>query len=266
MKTRVICRSLACVALFGALIFVSSIHADQWNKKTIMSVNQSVKIPGRVLLPGKYVFKLMDSLSNRTIVQVWNGNESDILSTIIAIQAYRTEATGRPVFRFYDGAPIGTPPALKQWFYAGEISGVEFTYPKREAMEIAAYSGANVPVVSTEQEEVKESTASVASTPSTPAESEAPATTTNQNVGYEYPPTAPPAVSDQPQAATSETSMEDHSTEQQSSTASSNTSGEETRETKTLPKTASTVPLVGLTGLLSFGMALVVGTIRRRHR
>jgi hypothetical protein len=50
----------ATVLLAGSVAF-----ADQWNKKTILTVNETILVPGATLEPGKYVVKLVDSLSNR---------------------------------------------------------------------------------------------------------------------------------------------------------------------------------------------------------
>jgi len=56
------------------LAFPPGIMADQWNKKTTVTFNVPVEIPGvgaQVLPAGTYVFKLLDSLSDRHIVQIF---------------------------------------------------------------------------------------------------------------------------------------------------------------------------------------------------
>lgn len=46
-------------------------YADVWNEKTIVTIDAPVRIPGKVLAPGSYVFKLADSSSDRHIVRIF---------------------------------------------------------------------------------------------------------------------------------------------------------------------------------------------------
>ena len=50
-------------------VLVPKAHADAWDKKTIVTVNEPVIAGNTVLQPGTYVWKLLDSQSNRHIVQ-----------------------------------------------------------------------------------------------------------------------------------------------------------------------------------------------------
>src|ERR1035437_10836675 len=76
--------------LAGGLLLLSlSLSGDQWNKKTVLTFSESVEIPGVVLPAGQYVFKLLDSLSDRHIVQVFNADENKVYATILAIPHYR---------------------------------------------------------------------------------------------------------------------------------------------------------------------------------
>ncbi len=76
MKTLKAIITLCCIAAFGAGIATLNVDADTWNKKTIITITEPMQIPGATLTPGKYVFKLMDSSSNRHIVQVFNEDET----------------------------------------------------------------------------------------------------------------------------------------------------------------------------------------------
>ncbi len=110
--------------------------ADQWNKKTTVTFARPVELPGIVLPAGTYVFKLADSNSNRRIVQVFNADESQIFTTILAIPNYRLTPTDKVVMPF-DGRAPGNPEALHAWFHPGDNFGQEFVYPKVRAAEIA---------------------------------------------------------------------------------------------------------------------------------
>ena len=58
--------ALAIVLLIGLKAFKT--EADEWDKKTILTVRETIQIPGATLTPGKYLFRLMDSNSDRHIV------------------------------------------------------------------------------------------------------------------------------------------------------------------------------------------------------
>src|SRR5947207_1681949 len=85
------------------LLFCSSASAQSWNKKTTVTFSAPVEIPGvnaQVLPAGTYVFKLLDSQSDRHIVQIFNKEETHVFSTILAIPNYRLKATNKTVMTF----------------------------------------------------------------------------------------------------------------------------------------------------------------------
>jgi hypothetical protein len=131
-----------CAALLSTT-FAPTASADDWDKKTTVTFSSPIEIPGvhlqgwGVLPAGTYVFKLLDSRSDRHIVQIFNADESVIYATILAIPHYRVQATDKTVITFNEGIQ-DRPEALRAWFYPGRNWGEEFVYPKAKAMEIAA--------------------------------------------------------------------------------------------------------------------------------
>jgi LPXTG-motif cell wall-anchored protein len=103
-------------------------------------------LPTVVLEPGKYVFKLLDSLSDRHIVQVFNSDETHLITTVLAIPNYRLKPTGKSDFRFWE-TPPGQPRAMRAWFYPGDNFGQEFAYPKSKSVELARVTNEPVPTV-----------------------------------------------------------------------------------------------------------------------
>jgi hypothetical protein len=125
------------IALFAVLIcgtLVPGARASEWDKKTIVTFSNAVEIPGQVLQPGAYVFKLLDSASNRNIVQVWNEEEDQLLATILAISDERPQASDKTVFNLEQFSTDSTP-ALRSWFYPGETAGRRFVYPQYPTTE-----------------------------------------------------------------------------------------------------------------------------------
>jgi hypothetical protein len=116
-----------------------SAKADQWNQKTVITFSAPVEVPGvgQHLLPaGTYVFKLMDSSSDRHIVQIFNQDETQLLTTVLAIPNFRLRATDKTVMTFRE-RPAGEPESLKAWFYPGREWGDHFVYERPRAIELA---------------------------------------------------------------------------------------------------------------------------------
>ena len=141
MKLFTAATTACCMALMTA-VFLPTAKADDWNRKTTITFSGPVEIPGvhlvgwGVLPAGTYVFKILDSQSDRHIVQIFSKDEKTIYATILAIPNYRLKATDKTVITFRE-RPAGEPEALRAWFYPGRNWGEEFVYPKAKAMELA---------------------------------------------------------------------------------------------------------------------------------
>lgn len=151
MKLSLVVKPICCLALMCALI-PSAAQADAWNRKTVVTFSGPVEIPGvhaagwGVLPAGTYVFKILDSLTDRHIVQIFNKEETKIYATILAIPNYRLKATDKTVMTFAERS-AGEPEALRAWFYPGRNWGEEFVYPKSRAIALA--KSTNTPVLYT---------------------------------------------------------------------------------------------------------------------
>jgi hypothetical protein len=210
---------VAALTIIGAMA-PSSVQADQYNKKTVMTFNQPIEIPGQILPAGTYTFKLLDSPSDRHIVQIFNADGSQIIATVLAINDYRLQPTGRTVVKFAE-RPGDNPEALKAWFYPGDNFGQEFVYPKTRAIELAVAVKEPVPALPVDTADL--TTAEIIAV--TPEQMEVPVAEAIQT-------TAP--VEEAAAPAPVEVAAEE------------------------LPKTASTVPLIALLGFASLGLALAV--------
>ena len=112
--------------------FVPKSQATELDKKTIVTVNEPIQVSGKVLPAGTYVFKLaLTDLTDETLVSIFNADETQLIATIQGIPDSRTQTTDKTIFQL-EAQPSGGPEALKEWFYPGDNSGVEFKYPARE--------------------------------------------------------------------------------------------------------------------------------------
>ena len=95
------------LSLLG-FVSASSVLAARQDDKTVLTFSQPVEIPGHVLPAGTYTFKLVDSMSDRHIVQVFNADGSEIIATVMAIPDYRLTPTDETVIKFSE-VPAGFP-------------------------------------------------------------------------------------------------------------------------------------------------------------
>jgi LPXTG-motif cell wall-anchored protein len=238
-------RSIAFAAFAGCIGFalLPSLQADTWNKKTIMTVNEPLEVPSCctpdhtvTLQPGEYVMVLVDSLADRHIVRIFDKDEQHVITTILAIPNYRLQPTGKTVFKYWE-VPAGQPAALRAWFYPGDNFGQEFAYPKQKAAEIAAFVKTPVPAIVMETVAVDDlKTAPLVIVDESGKANELAASTPEQ---------APEPV-------------------QAAATVEAETPAPVQPAPETLPHTASTMPLLGLVGLVSLALFAALGFRTRR--
>ena len=237
--------AVLCMAFLGTTLS-PNVKADDYDKKTTVTFSQPIEIPPvyitgmRVLPAGTYVFKLLNSSSNRHIVQIFNADQTRIYATILAIANYRLTPKDKTVITFNEGVR-GAPEAIRAWFYPGANWGEEFVYPKIKAVELAKVS--NVPVLAL-QAEVKAEVAK-------PDEPEVVTVLTQV-----------PVIGVKPTGEVVELAQVVQSTPE-SLPLRVATEPARVAQTK-LPDTASTLPLIALCGLLALGGAVTLYFYRKR--
>ena len=172
-------KNIIYIAIAAGLI-LPCVRADDWNKKMAVTVKQSVEVPGKVLEPGDYIFRLQDSQSNRNVVQIYDKDESKLLQTVHAFPNYRL-IPRRGVTIQLEERPVGQPEAIHAIFFPGDNYGQEFVYPPAEAKTAIAVT--QQPIV-------------VAAAPPPPRPAAPP-----QEAHREAPPPAPPAEAPPPAPA-----------------------------------------------------------------
>ena len=223
------CSAMLCGIAFATGLFRA--QADQWDKKTILTVNQTIQVQDTVLQPGKYVFKLMNSNSDRHIVQIFNDDQSHLINTMLAIPNYRLQPTGDSRFTFYE-TPPGYARAMRAWFYPADNFGQEFRYPSHLTVLEASVRQTTVPQETTANRETTEVTTKPAEPP--PAPTEEKKVEEKTEIAQAAPPPAPAPPPEAPPAP----------------------------PPTSLPKTGSLYPLIGISGLLSLAL---FGLLRLRR-
>src|SRR5712692_280154 len=143
-------------ATWALVLWTFSFYADMrltafadLPKKTAFSTNEPLEIPGTLIEPGQYVFKLIEAQPERNVLQVfetvqlWTADETRLVSTLLTMPNYDLPTTDKTVFSFFERGPK-QPKALRLWFAPGRNYGQEFVYPKAQAVELARVVGRSV--------------------------------------------------------------------------------------------------------------------------
>jgi hypothetical protein len=218
-----------CAIVIAAGPIAHRAQAGEWDKMTTLTVNEPIQVSDTYLDPGTYVLRLADIGSARHIVQIYNRDQTRIINTVMAIPNYRLEPTGDSRFMFWE-TPRGNVKAMRAWFYPGDNFGQEFRYPKqpRQIAAVNTPQAAPPQFASTPPEPATKVQAPQPPAPETISRT-VPAPEPDQpvEIAQATPAPAPPVVVEQAAPA--------HQPEE-------------------LPKTASPYPVVGLSGLVMFGL------------
>ena len=133
----------AAIGLLSALLCAPVSAQPEWTEETKITFSTPVQIPGMILPPGTYTFRLANPESGRNVVQIFDANDQHLIASKVVIAKQRTEPTGELFLELAESGD-GPPPALKAWFYPGKLIGHEFVYSKDEAQRIADRSGQDV--------------------------------------------------------------------------------------------------------------------------
>jgi len=287
-------KALCCAAAITAFVAPPA-HADEWNKKTILTFSGAVQVPGATLPAGSYVFKLADIPGNRHVVQVFDKDEKKIYTTILAIPNDRLEPTDKPVVLFSERAS-GVAQAIKVWYYPGDRIGDEFVYPKSQAMKIAkathqrvlAYNDDNETVTNTAGEvpaamksarvgyfdengnwQTEDKTVAVnanekpSNTADRAATTTAQSTTAARGQADQNPPTSTTAQSTTARSTTARSTTARNNTAQANTAQPTGTSGARAPR-RSLPRTASDFTLFEILSGLTLAGGLALRSLRTR--
>jgi hypothetical protein len=222
--------ALAGIAIAAGIV-TSRAQADQWDKMTLLTVDQPTQVSNTYLEPGTYMFKLANS--DRHIVQIFTKDRSHLINTIIAIPSYRVFPTGDTQISYWE-TPPGTAKAVRTWFYPGDQDGQEFRYP-------------------TNLRQIAEVTPVPTPAPAPPPSPEPIVTPPPPQAEVEPAPSAPQAEEQAPPAEQPPVEIAQNTPPPQNDVAPPPQPAPQP-EQQSLPQTASPYPLFGLGGLLALGL------------
>ena len=258
-----------CGAAILAACLAPAAHADEWTKLTYFTFSAPVEMPGMVLPAGSYKFELADPDSTRRVVRISEKEGGKIQGIFLSIPDQKLEPSDKPIVMFKE-TPAGAPEAVKAWFYPGETTGYEFVYPHDQALKIAKATHASVLTAKGEvtgttlatdttrvdendrvlsaDEQLKDSGKQAATTSTTTSTTTA-STTTAQAI-------QPPAtVAPQPVTTPRGTTITEPTPV--------GTSGQTESPRRSLPKTASPLPLFELLSGLSIAGGFALRAVRK---
>jgi hypothetical protein len=230
--------SFTWAVAIAAGLLAGSASAQTLDNRVFFTFSGPVELPGVALQPGKYIFRLADPNSGRSIIQVVSADGSRVYGMFFTRHAERPSASSDAEVRFME-SPADTPPAISTMWYAGEVAGREFVYPKDQARRLAKSSGQGVLTTAAET--------------TTTAQTNTTADARVFSSGRETP------VNDDGQAvASAPTGRAQTGSAAPSSIAIQSAPTQMASARTSLPRTSSTTPLVTLIGLCLLGFALAI--------
>ena len=222
-------------------------EAQPADYRTYFTFSAPVTLPGVTLPAAKYIFRLADPHSRRKGVNVLSEDGKRSLAMLHTIPNQTMKAPKDAEVRFMETS-AKVPPPIKTWWYAGKAIGYEFIYPRKQALELA--KATPEPILTTSQETRDLARADLSRVSGADAQSAA--------VKVEENP-APAEASGRAQQAEAGQAQSPSAGASSSAPARDVRADERARSTARteLPRTASSTPLVLLSGI--FSMVLGVG-------
>jgi hypothetical protein len=215
---------LGVLCLVGVGMTATTSHAEDSWKKATLTLNALTQLPGTTVAAGSYVFKQSGEQAGWNIVQVYNQDESSLVTTLLAYPNPNLSSSGQSIL-MYPQSTDGRTQVMEAFFFDNDPVAQQLAYPKKTADEIGSANHVRVPTTGT-------SDAYPSSLPSASSSWSAPL---NQDAAQ-----TPAQTSSEPPPASSSAAKSDP-----------------------LPQTASPLPLIGLIGLLALVGIVVLRRISR---
>jgi hypothetical protein len=135
---------LASAVALGWCLSTSTATADDWNRRTILTINEPMVVPGATLAPGTYTFMLANPETSRDVVYIAREDGTPVTSAHVVHRQRSTDK--RDLTLWVAFSENGAAPVMRGWFFPGLTDGYEFLYPPAQERVIARAETAEVPV------------------------------------------------------------------------------------------------------------------------
>ena len=215
---------LGVLCLVGVGLTANTSHAEDSAKKATLTLNALTQLPGTTVAAGSYVFKQSGEQAGWNIVQVYNQDESSLVTTLLAYPNPNLSSSGQSIL-IYPQSTDGRTQVMEAFFFDNDPVAQQLAYPKKTADEIGAANHVRVPTTGT-SDAYPSSLPSASSSWSAPLNQDA--MQTPAQTSSEPPPASSSAAKNEP-----------------------------------LPQTGSPLPLIGLIGLLALVGIVLLRRISR---
>lgn len=133
-----------CMALtgFGVAATANAQGVGGTGEQGYINLTEPLDVGGTVLQPGEYNIIVVPGRVDRNMLQVWNIDKTNLLTTLLSVPHVEGPSEVRvPNSRYiYYPASEGSPRALRTWFASNtpNSGGHDIVYPKARATELAA--------------------------------------------------------------------------------------------------------------------------------
>lgn len=119
----------------------ATVSAPSPVRGTTVEFTTATRLPGITLEPGKYVFRLGESVSRQNVVEVYSSDGTKRIATLLTVDYAAPARAGITTITF----DKTNPPALRAWYAPGVTVGREFVWAEDEARTL--HTSANTPVL-----------------------------------------------------------------------------------------------------------------------
>ena len=256
MRSAKVFRAVLGLSL-GVTLFASIAQAQPEDKRTYFTFSAPIALPGTTLPAGRYVFRIVDTTTSRKVIQVLSddGKRPYVMANTIPDQ--RRDPVKDATVAFYE-TPRGAPAAVKTWWYPGESIGYQFIYPRAQAKQIAQSTGKAVLTTkseSTKTEETKSAELTRVEATGKDVDVNAPEAEANESTTVFNRNTSQPQLESQNAQVAAQEGVERRPPQEsrdrdRGNPPSSNEPAQQVARNE-LPRTASSLPIVGFIGMLS---------------
>ena len=239
--------SFGCLSLL-VLMAACGLRASSADKSFVLRSSEPVLVENTVLAPGSYEWKLLDSPSNRHIVEISDEKTHHVEAMIVAVPNYRDVVTSDNKLDFWE-TPSGFPRAVRSWFYPGDNYGQEFPYSEKTVLSLARLNDKLIRAPLADETQV----ASAEPAPRKTAEARLRSPHANRGVA-QWPEGSWAVITDGVQNLTKGRTL----------SKSSKPPGGIWQSIRNLPLTATVAPLIGLIGLGCI-LPFLLSYLRRRN-